>query len=206
MLNDDVRDFMRDIGSSWMGKGYAVECGAWLGGGTAALAQGLSHARYDRPLCVYDRWNPNAEEVQKARIDGVSIAIGQNIEPTFRNLVEPHCGGFDIKTYRGKIEHAKWCGHPIEMFFLDAAKRPGPFYGTLKTFGPSWMPGVTTIGLLDYGFYRKFAGDPREELYYEQVAFVDRFADHFELLEDFGPDDSPAFFAYVKEIDWGEMV
>lgn len=206
MLSDEVLEYLADLGTTWTGKGYAVECGAWLGGGTAALAEGLSWAGYDRPLCVYDRWEANKEEVGKAKAAGFKISNGQNIEPNFRQFVGPHCDGFPIKTYRGRIEQARWCGHEIEIWLLDAAKRPGPFYGALKAFGPSWIPGLTTVGLLDYGFWRKYDGHPEQELYYEQVAFIHRFEDHFELIKDFGPDDSPAFFKYVKPINWNREV
>jgi len=201
MLSWKVRDYLQHVGSQWTGEGFAVECGAWLGGGTAALATGLNEAGYDRPLCVYDRWEANNEEVKKAWNANVKLTCGQNIEPVFREFVEPHCN-FPVKTYRGRIEQAKWCGHPIEIWLLDAAKREGPFYGALRAFGPSWIPGVTTIGLLDFGFYRSFGDDPKAEFYLEQLAFIDRFPDRFELIEDFGPDDSPAFFKYVKPINW----
>jgi len=207
MLSEEIRDYLAEIGSSWSGAGYAVECGAWLGGGTAALATGLSEAGYDLPLCVYDKWQANREEVFKAKFGNVPMVDGQNIEPIFRDFATPYCEGFPIKTYRGRIEQAKWCGHPIEIWLLDAAKREGPFYGALKAFGPSWIPGVTTVGLLDYGFYRQFGDDdPKGELYLEQVAFMDRFSDRFELMEDFGPSDSPAFFKYVEEIDWEDEI
>ena len=202
MLSGEVREYLAELGAGWSGAGYAVECGAWLGGGTAALADGLSWANYDRPLCVYDKWTANREEVGKAKAGNVHVAQGQNLEPIFRDLVTPYCVGFDLKTYRGWIEKSSWCGHPIEIWLLDAAKREGPFYGALKTIGPSWIPGVPTVGLLDYGFYRKFGDDPKGELYLEQVAFMDRFSDRFELIQDFGPDDSPAFFKYLHPIDW----
>ena len=206
MLSDEVRMYLTERGSSWSGAGYAVECGAWLGGGTAALADGLSLAGYDRPLCVYDKWKANREEVFKAKFGHVNVIENQNLEPIFRDFATPHCNGFDLKTYQGWIERAVWCGHPIEIWLLDAAKREGPFYGALKAFGPSWIPGVTTVGLLDFGFYRKFGDDPKGELYLEQAAFIDRFNDRFELIEDFGPDDSPAFFKYVEPIDWEEEI
>lgn len=206
MLSDEVRMYLTEIGRSWSSAGYAVECGAWLGGGTAALADGLVEAGYDRPLCVYDKWKANREEVFKAKWGSVSVIENQNLEPIFRDFASPHCKGFDLKTYQGFIERAKWCGHPIEIWLLDAAKREGPFYGALKTFGPSWIPGVTTVGLLDFGFYRKFGDDPKGELYLEQRAFIDRFSDRFELIEDFGPHDSPAFFKYVEPIDWEEEI
>lgn len=205
MLSQKVRDYLTEVGTSWTGQGFAVECGAWLGGGTAALADGLRQAGYDRPLCVYDRWEANKEEVGKAKAAGFTVANGQNIEPNFRSFVEPHCT-FPLKTYRGRIEQAKWCGHPIEIWLLDAAKREGPFYGALRAFGPSWIPGVTTVGLLDFGFYRSFGDDPQGELYLEQKAFIDRFSDRFELICDFGPDDSPAFYKYVEPINWGREI
>lgn len=202
MLSQKVRDHLRTVGASWTGQGDAVECGAWLGGGTAALADGLSAAGYNRTLHVYDRWEANKEEVSKAAAAGLAIYDKQDIEPIFRDFVHPHCQ-FDVETYRGRIDQAVWCGGPIEIWLLDAAKREGPFYGALKAFGPSWIPGVTTVGLLDFGFYRSFGDDPKAELYLEQKAFIDRFRDRFEVVKDFQPGDSPVFFRYVKAIDWG---
>lgn len=203
MLSDRVRDYLTEIGRGWTGRGCVVECGAWLGGGSVALADGLAAAGYDWPLYVYDHWTANASEVGKARKGGLIIKPGQDLEPVYRKFVEPHAP-FGLTTSRCRIEQAWWAGHPIEVWILDAAKREGPFYGALQTFGSSWIAGHTIIGLLDYGFYRTYpADDPRREVYLEQEAFINRFRDRFAPIRDFGPADSPAFFRYMKPINWG---
>lgn len=201
MISTQVLDYLEEVGAGWEGHGVAVECGCWLGGSMARLCDGLKTAGYDRPVYAFDRWTANPEECEKAASAGVEIEDGQSLEAMFRQNVAPHAPG-KLVTVRGRIEQANWSGEPIEIWLLDAAKRPKPFYGALQEFGPSWIPGVTIVGLMDFFFYRKYAmDDPQREFYLEQPMFIERFSDRFELLKTFEK-DSPAFFRYVKPINW----
>src|SRR5690606_32486532 len=102
------------------GHGVAVECGTWLGASLSALAAGLVRAGYDRELHSFDKWQPKADEVDKARKAGVDIEVGQDISPLARANVETVYA--NLRLHRGKLKLAKWGGEPIEIFILDAAK------------------------------------------------------------------------------------
>lgn len=199
MSGPPVLERLHAIGAAWTGHGAAVECGSWLGASCAALASGLVEAGYDRPIYCYDRWEANPSEVEKAARLGLALHPGEDLEPHFRRHVETFYS--ELRTTRGSIRHAIWDSGPIEIFLLDAAKREPDFGDTLRSFGPSWIPGVTVVGLLDFYFYRKKQGPEREE-FRCQKRFVERHADSLVPLDEVG---SVAFFRYARRIPWEQM-
>lgn len=200
MLSQQVNEYLTAVGKCWSGRGVAVECGAWLGSSTSYLGEGLLAAGYDRHLYVFDQFTANRQEVGKARKQGVTLTVGQNTQPVFESMIDGHTP--EVVASRCRIEKAEWDGTPIEIWLLDAAKREGPFYHALRIFGPSWIPGVTVVGLLDFFYYRSFdLADPKRELYLEQEAFIERFCDRFTMVKDFDG-QAPAFFRYEEPINW----
>ena len=190
-------EYLHEVGSHWSGKGVAVECGSWLGATCAALAAGLVQAGYDRSIYCYDRWKATHREVAKAgRKVGLAIRRGDNLEPIFRTYVNPIYA--KLETFRGKIEKARWVGEPIEVFLLDAAKHEPAFTRTLRIFGPSWIPGTTVVGFLDFYYYHKIRGW-RQRMFRCQERFVEKHAGSFERLHEIGTN---AFFRYTKPIAW----
>ncbi len=190
-------EYLHDLGTKWTGQGVAVECGSWLGATCAAMASGLANAGYNRPIYCYDRWKANRHEVAKADLKaGLSLRRRANLEPIFRHYVEPFYP--NLQTFRGKIERARWPGEPIEFFLLDAAKHEPAFSKTLRIFGPSWIPGVTLVGFLDFYYYRKKEGW-RRRLFQCQERFVAKHAECFEPVGEIG---SKAFFRYTQPVRW----
>jgi len=199
MVADDALDYIERIGARWTGRGVAVECGSWLGRSFAHLCMGLRSAGYDREIHSYDRFEANDDEVEKAAAQGVELCAGQDTTSLFLENVMPYYS--HVRAHRGRIERASWCGDPIEIFLIDAAKREAPFKATLRTFGPSFIPGVTIIGLMDFNFHRK-KEPPRDEPYLYQHRMVKRLGEKLELMRDWVVKD-PAFFRYAKSVDWG---
>lgn len=194
-----VLDYLHELGCGWTGAGVAVECGCWLGASCAALASGLVEAGYNQPVFCYDDWAATHDQIPKAERYGVKLQYRQDTEPLFRANVAPIYN--NLITRRGRIETAEWGIMPIEFFILDAAKTNPAFIQVLRIFGPSWIPGVTIVGLLDYSYWQKFHG-PMRELLRCQNDFVERYKAHFAPMRDF-EDSSPAFFRYVSAIKWG---
>jgi len=196
-----VLESLTKLGATWR-VGLAVECGSWLGATCAALAAGLVRAGYDRPIHCFDQWRATWSEVRKAGEAGVRIEPGQNLEPLFRANVTPTYP--DLVTHRGPIQGAKWTGEPIAFFLLDGAKTEPAFSATLRTFGPSWVPGLTVVGLLDYFYWQKQIGPRLREHYRNQARFVETHEDSFRLMRGwYGL--SSAIFRYEAPIDWSTV-
>lgn len=202
MTGADVREYIREIGRGWTGQGVAVECGAWMGASTVALAAGLKEGGYDRVLHAYDRWSANKSEVDKAAAAGVEIGLKENLRARF--LANAGAVGVDVEAHACELVFVKWWeAEPIEVFLLDAAKWEPGFSAVLRAFGPYWLPGVTTVGLLDYHYWRQFPEGRRRTQLRCQEEFVERHAGAFTVLRDYGPKRAPCFFRYEGGVDWG---
>ena len=68
---------------AWTGQGLAVELGGWLGASTVPLLSALSDVGYSDLYWVFDRWQASENEVQKAKIQGLELKVGQNLLPLF---------------------------------------------------------------------------------------------------------------------------
>lgn len=194
----EVNAYLQTTGARWSGLGAVVECGCWLGGGTARLVQGLIAAGYDRELHCYDRWQANGGEMKKARKSGVKFQNGDDILPHFLVNLAPY--GVEIRANKGAIQEARWTEGPIEIFILDAAKQYEPFFKTLCAFGPHWIAGHTVVGFMDLKFYAK-RSNPDSARYLHQRLFVEHYAGAFEVMRD-NPDEEPAFYRYMGGIDF----
>lgn len=177
-----------------------VEVGCWLGAGTAQLALGVA-GRPDPPVIhVYDRFEASASEVEKAAAFGVRLRSRQDTLPVVRDLLAPF--GAPMQFYRGSIDGHGWNGGPIGLYVDDAAKQPHDFHHVLRTFGPSWVPGVTVLVLMDFNYWRKHTGKKATALRTQHDVFAAN-ARSFEPLADADPaGTSTAFFRYVAPMDF----
>lgn len=158
-----------------------VEAGSWLGAGTAQLALGIrDRKRPDVTLHCFDRWRATPDEVASAARKGLRLRPFEDTLPHVRRMLEPF--GVPIRFHRGDLEHARWDGGPISVYVDDVSKRLPLFCHALATFAPSWIPGETTIFLMDFHHWRKLeAGKARE--YEFQQRFIEAAGDCFEPLE-----------------------
>ena len=182
------------IGAAWPGYGVAVECGAWLGAGTVALARGLVAAGYDRPLFAFDRWRATRAEVWKAQRAGVVIVLGEDLLPAWRTNVTPVYA--DLRPRRVSLGHLVWQEGPITVLVVDAAKREPHFSGMMGALLPSLLPGAA-VALLDYYYWRKWEGKRRQG-YQCQERWIAAQGSEFEHVEDV-PGDVAALFRYRME-------
>lgn len=190
-----VHSYLYEIGTQWSGKGVAVEFGSWLGATAVPLVTGLTKAGYDKPFYCYDRWTANNEEVQKAKMQGINIEVGQNLFPIFLDNVSRHCK--DINAFRGPITSTlKWGDKPIEICIFDAPKRNPTFSFVMEQVAPNFIPGVTILGLLDFYFYLRCDGRKRQECKIP-VRFITENGDCFIPIAQWPDQCSCVFFKYT---------
>jgi hypothetical protein len=197
-----IGPFLQRAAADVPGEMAIVEVGTWLGAATAELARGL-HGKTPAPaLHGYDLFTASALEVRRAGAEGVSLVVGQDTRPVVQDLLAPL--GVPVTLHRGNIIDATWPGGEIGLYVDDAAKTPSAFYCALDTFAPGWVPGRTTVVLMDYTFYTRLDSPRARRRHRVQEDFVTRHAECFERL------DVPEFegmscaaFRYVKQLPLG---
>ena len=204
MINNRQRVILYNLGRQVTGKGCVVEVGSWLGCSCAHVALGLADAESTAVVHCFDRFCPNEAEVQKAAIQGLELTAGQDTTPVFSSHVlpiYPH-----VTPHRTEVLDIQWNGGPIELYIDDASKQPHVFRYMLHQIGPSLIPGVSVLALLDYSFYRKLPAGTRSwrEKQYQKNA-MERLSDHFTLLHEHHPKDTGAYFRYEKPIDFSQL-
>jgi len=200
MSPTSVHTYLEEIGATWSGQGVAVEVGCWLGATSAPLLRGLVKAGYNKPFWAFDKWCANESEVVKSFNQGLSISLGQNLQPLYLSNVQSIYA--NVRSIRGRVPNTLKFFHrsPVEFCMFDAPKREPVFSAAVKAFVPLFIPGVTVFGLLDYYFYvrRREMGYSDWEQFLAPVKFVKKHTDSFTLLREFPEDGSCAFFKYEK--------
>jgi hypothetical protein len=117
-----------------------VEVGAWLGAGTRYLV------RENAPLYVYDGFQANHSEVEKAAKFGVKLEFGQDTLP----WVQAHLPQ-GIHFIKGNLKQSRYNGPEIGLYVDDASKAPKLWRHSMETFEPYFVKG-SVIMLMDYHF------------------------------------------------------
>lgn len=193
-----VHDYLWDIGRQWTGQGIAIELGSWLGATSVPLLEGLVKAGYDRPFLAYDSWQANNEQVFCAQEQGVKIENKQDLQPIFyENVAKVYD---KVYCFKGRIEiniRRYPPQLPIEICILDAPKKDSVFDPCIKILQKYWIPGVTTLGLLDYYFYKDHTNRPD---LLAPVKYIESHRDNFEKIVEWPDRCSCVFFKYIKKI------
>jgi hypothetical protein len=198
---NQIRGTLRSAARNAPSGSAIVEVGTWLGAGTAQLALGLRERSSNGSIRIhcYDRWEANKSEVEKAARNGlVDLRPGQDTLPLVKAALEPF--NVPISFVKGDIGDAIWDGDPISVYLDDAAKLPKKFFHVLKTFGPSWIPTVTLLILMDYYTWRK-TEDAEHKC---QTNFIENYRSHFEPVANFRRGSNAAFL-YTKRIDFERL-
>lgn len=156
MTTPAMQESLRRI-PSMMPDGAAVELGTWLGASTRALVEGIEASERGIPLVCYDQWRATEPEVEKARVQGFCINVGDDLLPLARQNIQ-----YPLIAVRGDIGKSRWCGAAIGCMIFDQAKRDPAWSHCLAEFGPHWMNGCV-IALLDFSFWRRVAPDKRHD-------------------------------------------
>jgi len=197
MTPTEVHDFLREIGSHWTGQGCAVELGCWLGATSVPLLEGLITAGYNKSYWAFDRWRASEAEVEKARLQGQQLVVGQDLMHIYVKNVTPVYD--DIIAVRGDLPQIleKFTPQSIEFIIFDAPKRNPVFARCMRALLPYFIPGVTVVALLDYYAYRKNTGAVYERLK-APVYFIENNIDSFSMIRNWPELCSCAFFKYIK--------
>jgi hypothetical protein len=199
-----IGDYLYRLAREHRGRGAVVEVGSWLGSSCAHLALGLRDAGSDAWIHCYDRFEANDLECEKAARAGCVLTPGQDIEPVFWR----HVGAIypRIRACKVDLREATWNGGPIEIYVDDAAKSWRLFRHVLATFGPSFVPGVTTLVLMDFNMYRSPAYEPAKRVRLRaQKRIMDALGRHFRPAYTNWPRSSTAAFHYVRPVDWSRL-
>lgn len=201
MGGKEIGLFLRGLARIAPSNTAIVEVGSWLGAGTAQLALGLRERGADQSvaICTYDRWVATKPEIEKARQKAnIRFSPNQDTLPWVMQALHPF--GVGIKFIKGDILAADWAGGPISVYIDDAAKQPARFFHVLRTFGPSWIPGVTMLVLMDFHYWEKTGSEEHKC----QKFFIDAYPEHFTQVEDFRR-GSNAAFVYRKKLDFERL-
>jgi hypothetical protein len=199
-----IAAYLYELGLQHQGRGEVVEVGSWLGASCAPIALGLKTRGSTAGIHCFDRFSNSEEECERARKQGVNIDPGQDTTPIFLANVRPIYP--NITAYKTKISRITWDGRPIEVYIDDASKKRASFVHVLRTFGPSFIPGLTTIVLMDFNLYRRKHHPPHLRRTFEaQKQIVDRLGDHLREVFTTWPRASAVAFRYEKAFDFREL-
>jgi hypothetical protein len=197
----EIGPFLRSLARDAPPKTAIVEVGCWLGAGTAQLALGLRDRGVEQTvkLHTYDRWTASPSEAEKAmKKAGIILSEGYDTLPLVKEALRPF--GVGIKFHKGDIADIRWKSGPISVYIDDASKKPVRFHHVLRTFGPSWVPNVTTIVLMDYHFWEKSGSEAHKC----QKYFMEAHAEYFSMIAGFRS-GSNAAFKYCKQFDFERL-
>ena len=158
------------------GPGAVVDLGAFVGGSTARLAQGLADAGSDAPLHAYDRFtvDPQTKQAYLYR-NGIAPFEGSDMLPLARQLLAPW--GDRIRLHVGEIQDSGWdpADGPIAILVLDACKRTEWTDDTARSFYPHLVAGRSVINHQDFLQWNQFWLPPHMMLmadFFAPLAFV----------------------------------
>jgi hypothetical protein len=155
MLSPAEKHYLYDLTSRvYKGEGAVVEIGCWLGSSAAYLGGGLN-TKWKTPLYCFDRFQADAAEVNKAKRQGVELAIGQDTLPVFCEFLRDVYSY--VKPIKTDVNHIQWKDEPIEILHLDAPKKAAEITSVFKIFGPWLMPGRSVLVLQDFVFPGAYA-------------------------------------------------
>lgn len=133
------------------GAGAVVDLGAFAGGSTARLAQGLEDAGSGAMLHAYDRFTVDPVTKQKyLYANGIAPFEGNDLLPLARRFLAPWADR--VTLHPGEIQDIGWnpVNGPIAILVLDACKRTEWTDYTAQTFYPHLVAGKSVINHQDF--------------------------------------------------------
>jgi hypothetical protein len=136
----------------WSDEGALVDGGCFLGGSTLAFAEGLLH-RPARPSCpvihTYDLFLVDefaAHSMYARFLRG--LKVGDSTRSLFDELLGARLALVDV--HSGDVRERTWTGEPVEVLFIDLAKRWTINDHISREFFPALIPGRSVVIQQDY--------------------------------------------------------
>ena len=150
MLSDTERRLYLWLAEHWAtGRGAVVDLGAFAGGSTACLAEGVRRSGRQTRVFAFDRFQAShAAKTQILAQNGVEPFDGDDILPLARGLLSPWEPL--VTLVPGDIEEATWECDPIEILVIDAAKSARAADRIAETFFPHLVPGRSVVVHQDF--------------------------------------------------------
>jgi hypothetical protein len=172
MLMDEERAMLQWLAHHvYSGAGSLLDCGAFLGGSTIALAQGLKKGRAPaRKVHSYDLF-------VAGKFEGKNYAEHGLVEgKSFRDLYDRNIAHVKdlVEVHEGDITQAVIPDGEIEILFVDCAKAPDVNDFFVTRLFPRLIPGQSIVVQQDYLF---------PALPWIQIT-MEYFSDCFEMLAD----------------------
>jgi len=190
LVPDELRLLHHLAAEYWSGAGAIIDAGAFLGGSTVALADGLRHnphrRRYgaQKPIHSFDRF-----EVEEYSLPFFpeGTAVGDSFREQFEQNIAPYAD--IVEVHPGDVMLHSWNGGAIEILFVDLAKHWRVSDWITWQFFPHLIPGRSLVVQQDY-------------LYHHWVAWLhvtmELYADYFEYICD--TDVNSVVFLNTKKI------
>jgi hypothetical protein len=121
------------------GQGAIVDLGPLAGGSAYALAAGMNKSVFK--VHSFDLWRAWPE--CKSYFPGLDLKTGDDLLPAFLQNTAPY--NDRIVPYKGDILLQRWCGEPIEIIFIDAAKSPALMLHIIREFYLYLIPGAFIV-------------------------------------------------------------
>lgn len=177
LIPDELRLLHFAADSYFTGAGCIIDAGCFLGGSTVALADGLRRnlrrrgVPEEKTIHSYDRFE--IEEYTVGSFFAPGSRIGESFRPEFERNIAPYAALVDV--HAGDVSSFPWTGGPVEILFIDIAKRPTLCDWVTWQFFPHLIPGRSLLIQQDY-------------LYSEWVAWLhitmEFYSDYFEYVCD----------------------
>lgn len=154
LMPDEVRLLHHLAEHVWAGEGAIVDCGAFLGGSTVALADGLrrnlaARGEAERPLIhAYDRFE--VEEYTRGSFFAPDTPVGSSFRDRFDATVAPYDGLIEV--HAGDVTAQTWTGGSIELLFVDVAKHWTVCDWVTRELFAHLVPGRSLVVQQDYLF------------------------------------------------------
>ena len=158
------------------GPGAVVDLGAFVGGSTARLAQGMADRGQAGTIHAYDRFTASDDaKAEHLYPHGIARFDSKNTLPLVRQLLAPW--GDQIRLHPGDIRDAHWGAEngPIALLILDACKLPPVTDHIAETFFPHLVAGQSIINHQDVLHWSQVWLVPQMMMladFFEPLAFV----------------------------------
>lgn len=179
LMPDELRLLHYLADERYTGEGAIVDAGCFLGGSTLALADGLRRnlrrrgCEEEKLIHSYDRFEIEGWTI--GSFFSESAQAGESLRPLFDRNIAPYASLVEV--HAGDIRSLTWTGGPIEILFIDIAKRWTVCDWVTWQFFPQLIPGKSVVVQQDY-------------LYHHWVAWLhitmEFYHDYFEYLCDTG--------------------